>query len=159
VRRSGPSLLRVRIVETEAYLAEGDPAAHVHRGRTSRNAPLFGPPGTLYVYLVYGLHHCLNLAVDREGVAGCVLIRSAEPLDDGLPPGSCRGPGRLCRSLGLDTRHSGGHLFAGDTGLTLHQGEPPSRVGVSPRIGIRHAAELPLRFFDADSPAVSGSRR
>jgi DNA-3-methyladenine glycosylase len=149
----------VRIVETEAYLAEGDPAAHVHRGRTSRNAPLFGPPGTLYVYLVYGMHHCLNVAVDREGVAGCVLIRSAAPLHDGLRPGACRGPGRLCRSLGLDTGHSGRHLFEPGAALTLREGRHPSRIGVSPRIGIRHAADLPLRFFDADSPAVSGSRR
>jgi DNA-3-methyladenine glycosylase len=159
VRWSGPKLLRVRIVETEAYLAQGDPAAHVHRGRTPRNAPLFGPPGTLYVYFVYGMHHCLNLAVDREGVAGCVLIRAAEPLDDSLPPGACRGPGRLCRSLELDTGHSGRHLFEPGARLTLREGEPPVRIAVSPRIGIRHAAERPLRFFDAGSPAVSGPRR
>ncbi len=146
-------------METEAYLPQGDPAAHVHRGRTPRNAPLFGPPGTLYVYFVYGMHHCLNLAVDREGVAGCVLVRAAEPLGEDLPPGACRGPGRLCRTLDLDTHHSGRHLFEAAAVLTLREGDPPARVGVSPRIGIRRAADRPLRFFDADSPAVSGARR
>jgi DNA-3-methyladenine glycosylase len=143
-------------VEVEAYLGRGDPAAHVARGRTRRTAPLFGPPGTLYVYLVYGLHHCLNLAVDGPGVAGCVLVRAAEPLPrSGLADDACRGPGRLCRALGIDTRLSGRHLFERGAELTLREGRPPRRVGVSPRVGVRHAADWPLRFFDAASPAVS----
>src|SRR6186713_2849553 len=102
VRRTGRRPLVARIVETEAYLGEDDPAAHSFRGRTPRNAPLWGKPGTIYVYFIYGMHHCLNIAVEREGTAGCVLIRAAEPVA-GLEPGSCRGPGRLCRALGLDT--------------------------------------------------------
>jgi DNA-3-methyladenine glycosylase len=158
LRRRGRRVLAARIVETEAYLPAGDPAAHVFRGRTPRNAPLFGPPGSVYVYFVYGMHHCLNLAVDEEGTPGCVLIRAAE-LAGGDDPLAGRGPGRLCRALGLTARDSGGSLFAPGTRLTLREGAPPRRVGRSPRVGVKEAAERILRFFDADSPAVSGSRR
>jgi DNA-3-methyladenine glycosylase len=154
-RQRGRRLLRARIVETEAYLGERDPAAHAFRGRTLRTEPLWGPPGTVYVYFIYGMHHCLNLAVDREGVPGCVLIRAAEPLDGGLPAGALSGPGKLCRGLDIDTRLSGTHLFAPGAPLTLAPGTPPRRIGVTPRVGIRQAAERPLRFFDADSRAVS----
>jgi DNA-3-methyladenine glycosylase len=159
VRRRGRSLVVARIVETEAYLGQGDPAAHAFRGRTPRTAPLWGPPGTVYVYFVYGMHHCLNLTVDEEGVPGCVLIRAAEPLADALDPLECRGPGRLCRALGLDTGHSGRHLFEPDAVLTLRDGPPPRRIAVSPRVGIRRAADRPLRFFDAESMAVSRAGR
>jgi DNA-3-methyladenine glycosylase len=155
VRRRGRSVLVARIVETEAYLGEGDPAAHSFRGRTPRTAPLWGPPGTVYVYFVYGMHHCLNVAVDEEGVPGGVLIRAAEPVGEALDPSECRGPGRLCRALGLDTGHSGHHLFEPGAVLTLRDGPPPRSIAVSPRIGIRHAADRILRFFDAESKAVS----
>jgi len=157
VRQRGRQLLPSRIVETEAYLGERDPAAHAFRGRTERTEPLWGPPGTLYIYLVYGMHHCLNLAVEPDGVPGCVLIRALEPLAV-LDPQACQGPGRLCRALSLDARLSGRWLFDPQAGLTLREGRPPSRIGVSPRIGIRQAADWRLRFFDADSPAVSGRR-
>ena len=160
VRRARGRTLTARIVEAEAYLGATDPAAHVFRGKTPRTAPLFGPPGTVYVYLVYGLHHCLNLAVDGPGVAGCVLIRAAEPLAGcGLDEKACRGPGRLCRTLSIDTRLSGRHLFEDGATLTLRPGRPPRRVAVSRRIGIRHAADRRLRFYDPDSPAVSAERR
>jgi len=158
--RRGRWPLRVRIVETEAYLGEDDPAAHAFRGRTPRTEPIWGPPGTLYVYFVYGMHHCLNLSADREGVPGCVLIRAGEPLGaSGLPRLSCRGPGRLCRRLRLTTRDSGRHLFEPGSPLTLREGTAPPRIAVSPRVGIRKAAERPLRFFDLDSPAVSAGPR
>ena len=163
VRRHGRRILRARIVETEAYLPEGDPGAHVFRGWTPRVAPLFGPPGSVYVYFVYGMHHCLNLAVDREGRPGCVLVRAAELLDgDGVEEGAqdaCRGPGRLCRTLALSVRDSGLNLFAPGARLTLREGDPPRLVGRSTRIGLRHGAERVLRFFDAQSPAVSGPGR
>jgi DNA-3-methyladenine glycosylase len=84
-----------------------------------------------------------------------VLIRAAEPLGGALDPGALSGPGRLCRALAIDTRLSGTHLFEPRAGLTLAPGPPPRRVGVTPRVGISHAAERPLRFFDADSRAVS----
>ena len=160
VRRRGRRVQVARIVETEAYLGQGDPAAHVFRGRTRRNAPLFGPPGTAYVYFVYGMHHCLNIAVEREGAPGCVLIRAAELIDDdgSIDPRSCSGPGRLCRTLGIDTRLSGRHVLEKDSPLQVRDGPRPRRVGVSVRIGIRQAAERLLRFFDADSRAVSGRR-
>jgi DNA-3-methyladenine glycosylase len=149
-----------RIVEAEAYLGAADPAAHVYRGRTPRTEPLFGPPGTLYVYFVYGMHHCLNVSVDGPGVAGCVLVRAAEPLPgSGLAGDACRGPGKLCRALSIDTRLSGRHLFEKGAPLTLREGRPPRRVAVSPRVGIRHAAAWPLRFYDPDSPAVSAGPR
>ena len=157
VRRDGRRVMAARIVETEAYLGEGDPAAHSFRGRTARNEPLWGRPGTIYVYFIYGMHHCLNLAVEREGSAGCVLIRAAEPVA-GLEPGACRGPGRLARSLGLDTSDSGSHVFERVARLYLREGTPPARVGATPRIGIRVAADLRLRFFDRESAEVSGPR-
>ena len=157
VRRIGRRVLAARIVECEAYLGEGDPAAHSFRGRTARTEPLWGRPGTVYVYFIYGMHHCLNLAVEREGAAGCVLIRAAEPVA-GLEPGAGRGPGRLARALGLDTGDSGRHLFDRGSRLYLREGTPPARVGRSPRIGIRMAAERPLRFYDRDSADVSGPR-
>jgi DNA-3-methyladenine glycosylase len=156
LRRLAGRVVAARIVETEAYLGERDPAAHAFRGRTPRTEPLFGPPGTLYVYFVYGMHHCLNLAVDAEGVPGCVLIRAAEPLPGaGLPPRALSGPGRLCRALRLDARFSGHHLFEPAAGLTLRGGAPPRRIGAGPRVGIRRAARRALRFYDPDSVAIS----
>jgi len=160
VRRQARRTQAVRIVETEAYLASGDPAAHVFRGRTPRNEPLWGPPGTIYVFLVYGVHHCLNLAADAAGRPGCVLIRAAEVIE---PPGTeqdaCSGPGRLCRVLAIDRRLSGRSVFEGRSGLLLREGPPPRRVSVLPRVGIRHAAERRLRFCETASPAVSGPAR
>ncbi len=156
VRRLRGRTLGARIVEAEAYLGGRDPAAHVYRGRTRRTAPLFGPPGTLYVYFVYGMHHCLNVAVDGPDTAGCVLIRAAEPLrGSGLLPLSLRGPGRLCRALEIDARLSGRHVFEADAPLQLRAGPPPPRVAVSRRIGIRKAAARLLRFYDPTSTAVS----
>ena len=154
VRRQAGDVRAGRIVETEAYLGQDDPSAHAFRGRTARTAPLWGPPGTIYVYFIYGMHYCLNFAVEREGTAGCVLIRAAEPVA-GLAAGSATGPGRLCRALAIDTALSGTHLFDPSRALYLREGAPPRRIGVTTRVGIRQAADWPLRFFDADSTAVS----
>jgi DNA-3-methyladenine glycosylase len=88
-----------------------------------------------------------------------VLVRAAEPLPgSGLAPGACRGPGRLCRALGIDTRLSGRHLFEPRARLTLREGPRPARIGRAPRVGIRKAAQKRLRFFDAESRAVSAPR-
>jgi DNA-3-methyladenine glycosylase len=157
VRRQGRDVRAARIVETEAYLGQDDPAAHAFRGRTARTAPLWGRPGTIYVYFIYGMHYCLNFAVEREGAAGSVLIRAAEPVA-GLEAGTVTGPGRLCRALAIDAALSGRHLFDPGRALYLHEGRAPERIGVSTRVGIRQAADWPLRFFDADSPAVSVHR-
>jgi len=159
LRRTAGRTVAVRIVETEAYLGPDDPAAHSYSGKTARNEPLWGEAGTIYVYRVYGMHDCLNFAVDRPGFPGCVLVRAAEPLaGSGLGELDCRGPGRLCRALAIDRRLSGRHLFETQAPLTLRAGAGPSRIGVSPRVGIRRAAERPLRFYDAASAAVSGPR-
>ena len=157
VRRTADGLRAARIVETEAYLGASDPAAHAFRGRTARTEPLWGPAGTVYVYFIYGMHYCLNLAAEQEGSPGCVLVRAAEPLWE-APATHLSGPGRLCRGLEIDTALSGAHLFAPGSALYLRAGRPPSRVGTSARIGITKAAERPLRFFDADSPAVTRFR-
>jgi DNA-3-methyladenine glycosylase len=157
VRRLEDGILAARIVETEAYLAADDPAAHAFRGRTARTAPLWQPPGTIYVYFIYGMHYCLNFSVEREGTAGGVLIRAAEALT-GLSAGAATGPGRLCRAMAIDTRLSGRHLFEAGSTLSLREGHAPRRIGVSTRVGIRQAADRPLRFFDADSPEVSPHR-
>jgi len=160
VRRHRGRTLEARIVEAEAYLGFDDPAAHVYRGMTPRTEPLFGPPGTLYVYFVYGMHHCLNIAVDAPGTPGCVLIRGAEPLPgSGLDARSLSGPGRLCRTLRIDTRLSGRHVFEPDAPLTLRAGTPPARIAVTRRIGINVAQTRRLRFCDPASPAVSGRVR
>ena len=159
VRRLGGRELGVRLVETEAYLGADDPAAHAFAGRTRRTDPLWGPPGTLYVYLIYGMHHCLNLAADREDHPGCVLVRAAEPLPgSGLAPDACRGPGRLCRALAIDSALSGRSLFEPRWELTLREGPPPVRIDVARRVGITKGAERLLRFFDGDSLAVSAPR-
>ena len=159
VRRVGSRTFTARVVETEAYLGEGDPAAHASHGRTRRNEPIWGAPGTVYVYFVYGMHHCLNITASPLGTPGCVLIRAAEPLPGaGLAADSCRGPGRLCRALALDTRDSGAYAFGAESRLYLRDGPPPRRIGISVRVGIRHAADRLLRFYDADSPAVSALR-
>jgi DNA-3-methyladenine glycosylase len=151
--------LAVRVVETEAYLGVDDPAAHAFHGRTRRTEPLWGPPGTLYVYFIYGMHHCLNITCEQEGVPGCVLIRAAEPLPGGpLAPRAGRGPGLLCRALGLDLADSGTRLFTPGCRLVLHEGAPPARIEVTPRVGVTRAVEHLLRFFDPDSASVSGTR-
>lgn len=155
VRRMGRRLRAFRIVETEAYLAERDPAAHSFRGRTPRTEPLWGPPGTIYVYLIYGIHHCLNLAANPSGTPGCVLIRAAEPLDPLIDKRVGGGPGRLARALSIDRRVSGGRLFERGSSLWLREAPPTRSVGVSPRIGITRATRRKLRFFDRDSAAVS----
>lgn len=129
------------ITEVEAYLQHGDEAAHVHRGRTRRTEVLFGPPGHAYVYLNYGIHYCLNVACEPEGKAGCVLIRSVE--------GWGNGPGRLTKFAGITLKENGCDLTRGP--ITIHgPARPVERIEVTPRIGIRKSAHLPLRFIAGD---------
>ena len=144
-----------RIVEVEAYLGASDAAAHSASGLTRRTRVIFGRPGHAYVYLIYGVHHCLNIVAEPAGVAGCVLIRAVEPLTGiDLP---ANGPGKLTRALGITLAHYGSDLTRGP--LTVHPdvNEPAFEIGVSPRIGIRKAAELPLRFFIRGNGFVSRS--
>jgi DNA-3-methyladenine glycosylase len=129
-----------RILEVEAYLGEGDEAAHSFRGVTPRTRVIFGPPGHAYVYLNYGIHYCLNVVTESEGRAGCVLIRAVE--------GVGNGPGNLTRALGITRELNGCDLTRGP--LTLRAGRRPREIVVTPRIGIRRSAGLPLRFLASD---------
>lgn len=161
-----------RVVETEAY-RQDDPASHSHRGRTPRTAPMFADPGTAYVYRSYGIHWCLNVAVEQEGIGAAVLLRAAALLTghDHVRPRRpsargdrdlLRGPGRLTAGLDVDApRHDGVDLVAGAGGLLLaDDGWRPAadRIAASPRVGVRLAAEVPWRFHVADEPTVSPYR-
>ena len=149
---------RGRIVETEAYLAADDPAAHAYRGRTKRTEVLFGPPGHAYVYRTRQ-HRCLNVVAQEAGVPGCVLIRAVEPLAGiglmrsrrGEVPDSrlSDGPGKLCQALAIDMQHYGrGSLRRGAVTISA-DGHEPSTVLTTPRIGISQAKDWPLRYVVA----------
>ncbi len=157
-----------RIVEVEAYGAEDDAASHAFRGPTARNASMFGSPGTLYVYLIYGMHWCANVACGPPGEASAVLIRALEPVQ-GLdlmwsrrPKARaevdlCSGPGKLCASLDITGDHDGVSLLRsppGSFGPTLRRGSlhGGEEIVCGPRIGITKEVDRPWRF------AISGNR-
>jgi DNA-3-methyladenine glycosylase len=162
IRKVSRKVLIGRIVEVEAYLGADDPAAHAFAGLTARNSVLFGPAGHAYVYFIYGMHYCLNFSCEPEGQAGCVLLRAIEPISGleemarrrGLPRGIAprrlaSGPGRLCQALeitrtainGVDVTHRDSPLQVGDDGFDS------AEIIATPRIGIRKAADRPLRFL------------
>ncbi len=128
-----------RIVEVEAY-TQDDPASHSFRGCTKRNAVMFGPAGHLYVYLIYGMHHCVNIVTGPEGDGQAVLIRAVTCA--GLDPRSTNGPGKLCRQLGIDMTLNGSPAGLFDDGMP----RPASVIGTS-RIGITKAVEWPRRWL------------
>ncbi len=155
------------IVETEAYLGSGDRAAHSHRGLTPRTQVIFGPPGHAYVYFIYGMYECLNLVTEPDGRAGCVLIRALEPvagierMKERRPRAKsvedlASGPGKLTLAMGITRAHNGRDVTRGD--LVVRRPEAPRkfRIRTTPRIGIRHGAELPLRFLIEGNGFVSG---
>jgi DNA-3-methyladenine glycosylase len=159
------------IVEVEAYDHE-DPAAHGYRGRTDRNASMFGPPGHAYVYRSYGIHWCLNFVCEEQGSASAVLIRALEPrfgieamrarrrLDD--PRLLCAGPGRLCQALGISRAHDGLALDRAPFELRPREEEP--KLAVGPRVGITKAADQQWRYGLVGSrflsrPIAPGQRR
>ena len=151
-----------RIVELEAY-EESDPASHGFRGRTDRNAAMFGPPGHAYVYRSYGIHWCLNFVCEGEGIAAAVLIRALEPTrglegmrerrrtDD--PRLLAAGPGRLCEALGVTGAHDGLPLDRPPFEL-LERRETPE-IATAPRIGITNAADYPWRYVLVGSRYLS----
>ncbi len=149
--------LRVgRVVETEAYLGPHDLAAHSARGRTARTEVMFGPPGHAYVYLIYGVHHCMNVVTEPEGKAAAVLIRALEPVQ-GIE-GSTKGPGLLCRALAIDRSHSGRDLVGDHLFLAEPDDREPFEVITRPRIGVSYAGEWaakPLRFYVAGNAYIS----
>jgi DNA-3-methyladenine glycosylase len=156
------------IVETEAYLGDGDDAAHSARGKTERNATMFGEAGKLYVYFTYGAHHCLNVVAPGAGDAA--LIRAVEPLEGidtmarnrfGEPATSEKerrrladGPGKLCQAYGVDLRHDGVDL-AGDEIFLEREVRRGFEIVTTTRVGISKSSELPLRFYIKDNQYVS----
>jgi DNA-3-methyladenine glycosylase len=156
-----------RIVETEAYAGPEDLAAHSSHGRTARTQTLFGAPGHLYVYLVYGIHHCINVVCGPGTKPEAVLIR-AVALDEGLALARDRrgsrvpaerlaaGPGNVAQALGIDRSLDGVDLLSGP--VTITDGIPPTRISRRPRVGVAYAAAwaaLPYRFLVTDDPHVS----
>jgi DNA-3-methyladenine glycosylase len=155
----------VRIVEVEAY-GPDDPASHAFRGETPRNAVMFGPPGHLYVYFTYGMHHCMNVVTGGTAEGSAVLLRAAEPVEgvqemvirrgrEG-PLDLCSGPGRLTQALGVDRRDDGVDLVAG-RGLWLEAGSPAEPVAVGTRVGV-HETSRQWRYWLDGNPFVSRGR-
>ncbi len=155
-----------RIVETEAYLGTDDPASHGYRARrTRRNASLFAPPGTAYVYFTYGMHWCLNAVTERTGVPAAVLIRALEPLEGlatmrrrrrGVADRQlCSGPAKLCQALGVTGRDDGIPLTRGRLRVLRDGSRQHYAITTTPRVGITRAADWPLRFLIKDSSWVS----
>ncbi|MFI7429169.1 DNA-3-methyladenine glycosylase [Micromonospora sp. NPDC049836] len=163
----------VRITEVEAYAGTaGDPASHAHRGRTPRNAVMFGPAGHAYVYFTYGMHWCVNVVTGPDGEASAVLLRAGEVVD-GLDLARsrrpavrrdvdlARGPARLCAALGIDRSVYGADLL-GDGPVRLRPPAapvPPAAVATGPRVGVTGAHDVPWRFWLAGDPTVSAYRR
>jgi DNA-3-methyladenine glycosylase len=175
VRRDGRKQLAGRIVEVEAYLGAGDLAAHAAAGHTARNSVLFGPPGHVYVYFIYGVHYCLNISCLPEGDAGSVLIRALEPVSgiremaeargltdlDLTSPRDLRklasGPGKLCEALDITRpRDNGKDMLSPKSDLqVMSDSFRVEKVAVTPRIGITKSAEMPLRYVIAGNAFLS----
>lgn len=160
--------LSSRIVEVEAYISENDPACHAAPGMRSRNQCLWGKPGIAYIYKIYGYYYCLNFVTEREGFPAAVLLRAAEPVEgidimrhntptkiaDAL---LLSGPGRFCRAYGLTLEQNGWDMADRRSMLFLEDHhEAMADVAESPRIGITKAVDWPWRFYDKNSPSVSG---
>jgi DNA-3-methyladenine glycosylase len=178
-------LVAVELTEVEAYAGQADPASHAYRGRTARNAVMFGPPGHAYVYFTYGMHFCVNLVCLGAGSASAVLLRAGRVIEGeelararraGRKPGSdpdgarlaardlARGPGRLCQALDIDMSLNGADVCAADSPLRV-RGELADRgttarsaerkICTGPRVGVSAAADLPWRFWVDGDPSVS----
>ncbi|MEY8043442.1 MULTISPECIES: DNA-3-methyladenine glycosylase [Saccharopolyspora] len=169
---TGQGEVGVRLVEVEAYRGGDDPASHCYRGRTERNAVMFGPAGHLYVYFVYGLHFCMNVVCLSDGVPGAVLLRAGE-ITTGhdlarqrrpavrKPDMLASGPARLAGALGITREHNGVDLTDPDSPVRLHHGAPVAEDDMrsGPRVGVTAAMDLPWRTWLDGSPAVSTYRR
>jgi DNA-3-methyladenine glycosylase len=165
--RSGP--VAVRLTEVEAYDGPSDPGSHAYRGRTARNAVMFGPPGHLYVYFTYGMHFCMNIACAPFGEPSAVLLRAGEVVD-GLDLARARrgdtiqdrdlarGPARMCMALGIGRTADGADLFDPSSPVRLLAGDAPLAIETGPRVGLREAADRPWRFWAAGDPTVSQYR-
>jgi DNA-3-methyladenine glycosylase len=177
-------LVAVELTEVEAYAGRSDPASHAYRGKTQRNAVMFGPPGHAYVYFTYGMHFCVNMVcLGEQGSASAVLLRagaiiagedlararrtrgpvSEGPVSEGgariAPRDLARGPARLCRALGIDRALDGADVCVAGAPLRMLSGEgKPARsakIATGPRVGVSSAAEIPWRFWYEGDPTVS----
>jgi DNA-3-methyladenine glycosylase len=169
VCRSDEGTTSGRIVETEAYLGEHDLACHAAVGRTARTEPLYGEPGTAYVYFIYGVHWCFNAVTRAVGLPSAVLVRAVEPVD-GIDIVRRRrvaarrdvdltnGPGKLCQAMGITGVHN--RLSLQRPPIQILGGDPVAAkdVAITPRIGITQCADWPLRWVIAGNPYVSRSR-
>jgi DNA-3-methyladenine glycosylase len=170
VHRTRAGVAAGMIVETEAYIGEDDPACHAAPGPTTRNAPLYGPPGVAYVYLNYGIHYLVNAVTEREGSPAAVLIRALEPIDGvalmtrrrregrtDIDGNLCRGPGNLTRALGITLAEN--RLDLTSSRLSIEdRGHTTGTIAWGPRIGIRHGTERAWRCWIEGHPCVSGPR-
>jgi DNA-3-methyladenine glycosylase len=173
IHESSEGIAAGRIVEVEAYRGPRDRAAHSFGGRrTARNEVMYGPPGHAYIYFVYGMHYCINVVTARLDVPEAVLIRAIEPLDGielmrrrrklaaNAPAYQLgRGPGNVCKAMGIDRSLNGSDLLAGSLRLERGRRLPEARIVRLPRIGVAYAgpdAALPWRLFERGNRAVSG---
>ncbi|MBI5411792.1 DNA-3-methyladenine glycosylase [Candidatus Peregrinibacteria bacterium] len=145
-----------RIIETEAYIGENDTACHAARGQTPRNRVMYSPPGHLYVYFTYGMHHCANIVTEREGFPAAVLLRAIEPLTGiekmrerrGKKDRLADGPAKLCIALGMTKEsHNGLDLCGDEPDGVFDDGFQPKKILIAPRIGIREGLDKLWRFY------------
>ena len=163
-------LVAVRLTEVEAYAGASDPASHAYRGKTARNAVMFGPPGHAYVYFTYGMHFCVNLVcLGDRGSASAVLLRAGEIVagedlararrtrGPAVIPSRdlARGPARLCQALAIDRALDGADACVPSSPLRIRSGTPSATILTGPRVGVSRAAEIPWRFWLDGDPTVS----
>jgi DNA-3-methyladenine glycosylase len=168
-------LVAVALTEVEAYQGAADPASHAYRGRTARNAVMFGPPGHAYVYFTYGMHFCVNLVCQPPGTASAVLLRAGrviagaelaarrraagrEPAGRGIPERDlARGPARLCKALGITRAQDGADVCDPASPLRVRWPDQREKLDISqgPRVGISVATDVPWRFWLTGDPTVS----
>lgn len=145
-----------KIVEVEAYLGSHDLAAHSAKGLTNRTKVMFGPPGHAYVYLIYGIYHCMNVVTEPEGHASAVLLRAVEPIQN--IKDRTQGPGLLCKAMHIDRRLHGHDLLSDELYIAEMEPTSPFKIVKKPRIGVdyaKHWAKRHLRFYIKDNPFVS----
>lgn len=164
VVEKGGEYVSGKIVETEAYIGPDDPASHAYRGVTPRNKVMFGEPGYAYVYLTYGMHHCLNFVTERKGFPAAVLIRALEPAE-GIEIVKRRrgkddlrsltsGPAKLCQALGIDRTLNGADLCS-DVIYVEDRGNKPAKIVSTSRIGINEGKDKKWRFYIENNEFVS----
>lgn len=167
--RTDEGSVAVVLTEVEAYDGPDDPASHAWRGRTPRNAVMFGPPGFLYVYFSYGMHWCANVVTGPDGTASAVLLRAGRVVEGHdlarsrrgprvAERGLARGPACLTQALAIGRAHDGADLTGGGA-LSLEPGVPPASVSTGPRVGVSRAADVPWRFWATGDETVSAYRR